>query len=48
MRSKNRELELELERMQTYAQQLKTNISDMMNDYKAQFEQLTSTIEENN
>ena len=48
VRSKNRELEHELERLENYGTQLKDNILDMMADYRLQFEQLTLSIEENN
>lgn len=37
-RSKNRELEFEMERLENYANQLRENISDMMTDYRTQFE----------
>lgn len=48
MRAKNRELEHELERLDNYANQLKANIQDMMDDYKVQFSQLNKTVDENN
>lgn len=48
VRSKNRELGHELERLENYSTQLKDNILDMMADYRLQFEQLTLSIEENN
>lgn len=47
-RTKNLELQHELDILDRYASQLQDNISSMMKDYRHQFESLTQTVEQNN
>lgn len=47
-RSKNIELQQELDILEKYASQLQDNITDMMKDYKQQFDTLTQTVDANN
>ena len=48
IKSKNREVEHEIERLEDYSSQLRQNLENMMSDYRVQFLALTQTIEENN
>lgn len=41
LKNKNHELKLEVERLESYALQLRQNLDDMMQDYNRQFEVLT-------
>lgn len=41
LKNKNHELKLEVERLESYASQLRQNLDDMMQDYNRQFEVLT-------